>query len=100
MHANTNLQAKPWFSSSPKTTLAAPHTGRQHGRSFSPDEEVDENDDREEEASAAGVSAQEQHQVTDGTERQHPQHVPLEEEEEAVAPGQHRRQVLQPRCSS
>lgn len=53
---------------------------------FSPNEEVDEDDDREEEASAAGVLAQEQNEITDRTERQHPHRVQLKKQEQAVHP--------------
>ena len=60
----------------------------------SPDEEVDEDNNREEEASAAGVRAEEQDEVTEHTEQQHPQHVELKEQEEAVQPGQRRHHVL------
>lgn len=43
--------------------------------SHSPDKEVDEDNGGEEEASAAGVSAEEKDDITERTKKQHPQHV-------------------------
>ena len=56
---------------------------------FSPNKEVDEDDNREEGASGAGVSTEEQSKVTECTEHQHPQHLGLKKEVEAVHPSQH-----------
>lgn len=61
---------------------------------FSPNEQVGEDESREEEAPAAGVWAEEQSQVTQRAEHQHPQHVLLKEQEEGAHPRQHRHHVL------
>lgn len=62
---------------------------------FSPNKKVEEDDNWEEEASAGGVLAEKQHKVTERTEQQHPQHVQLKEQEEAIDPRQSRHAVLQ-----
>lgn len=62
--------------------------------SDSPDEEEEEHHGGEEEASAAAAAAQEEDQVAEEAQEQHPQHVHLKEQEEAVQPSQQRRHML------
>lgn len=56
---------------------------------FSPNKQIDEDGGREQEAFGAGVSTDQQNEVTESAEQQHPQHVQLKEQVEAVHPTQH-----------
>lgn len=78
------------LNSTPEITSFADFSVSHQFCSFcSPNKEVDEDNNWEEEASAAGVWAKEQDEVTERAEQQHPQHVPFKEQKEAVRPSQH-----------
>lgn len=67
---------------------------------LSPNEKVDEDNAWEEEAFVARVSAEQEAEVTDNTEQQHPHHVQLQEQEQAVHSDQRGRDMLHRWCDS
>lgn len=65
--------------------------------SLSPQQQVDEHSDGEEGAPDGGVAAQEEEEVAEKAEEDHPDHMELKEQVEGVETSRHRSQVFHER---
>lgn len=76
---------------------AAELSGFRGGLTLLPQQQVDEHSDGEEGASDGGVAAQEEEEVAEKAEKDHPDHVELEEQVKSVETSGHCAQVFHKR---
>ncbi len=74
-----------------------PDSVRYQGRTLSPQQQIDEHSDGEEGASDGRVAAQEEEEVAEQAEKDHPDHMKLKEQVERVETSRHCAQVLHKR---
>lgn len=80
-----------------RPTLRSVHIKLHIRLSLSPQQQVDEHSDGEEGAPDGGVAAQEEEEVAEKAEEDHPDHMELKEQVEGVETSRHRSQVFHER---